>query len=132
MSTPAPAPAKKAKLGLHHSGSGSATLERTKQVLPNRENLLQLHLHEFENFTIQNKMKVNVSKTKVMKFTNTLTQDFPLEVSFSDNQNLEVIKSIKLLGIQISENLKWDQNTDYICKKAKTKIFLLRNMKKVA
>ena len=75
-------------------------------------------------------MKVNVSKTKVMKFTNTLAQDFPLEVCFSDNENLEVIQSIKLLGVQISENLKWQENTEYICKKAKTKIFLLRNMKK--
>ena len=45
-------------------------------------------------------------------------------------RRLGVIESIKLLGIQISENLKWQENIEYIYKKAKTKIFLLRNMKK--
>ena len=29
----------------------------------------------------------------------------------------------------ITNNLKWDLNTDYICAKARKKIFLLRNMK---
>ena len=61
---------------------------------------------------------------------NTLAHDLPLAVCISDNDNLEVIKSIKLLGVQISENLKWQENIEYVCKKAKTKIFLLRNMKK--
>ena len=30
----------------------------------------------------------------------------------------------------VSGNLKWNENTDYICTKAKKKIWLLRNMKK--
>ena len=47
------------------------------------------------------------------------TFDFQLEMSFSDNKNLEVIKSVKLLGLVISESLSWEENTDYICKKAR-------------
>ena len=30
----------------------------------------------------------------------------------------------------ISDSLKWDQNTEFICKRARSKIFLLRNMKR--
>ena len=74
-------------------------------------------------------MKINKLKTKVMKFSRNTKFDFPLEVSFSDNKNLEVIKSVKLLGLVISESLSWEENTDYICKKARKKIWILRGMK---
>ena len=102
--------------------------ERTNHVLPAEQNLLQTNLLDFEDFTHKNKMKINNSKTKVMKFTRSTGYDFPLEVSFSDNTHLEQVKDTKLLGIIISDSLKWDMNTEYICKRAKCKLFLLRNM----
>ena len=75
-------------------------------------------------------MKVNTSKTKVMKFNRSLYSDFPLEISFSDNNMLEEVSVYKLLGVMVSSNLKWHENTNYICNKAKKKVWLLRNMKK--
>ena len=36
---------------------------------------------------------------------------------------------MKLLGVIVSDSLKWGPNTDFICKRAKSKIWLLRNMK---
>ena len=42
---------------------------------------------------------------------------------------VEEIEEIKLLGVMVSNNLKYDSNTEYMCKKAKKKIYLLRNMK---
>ena len=48
---------------------------------------------------------------------------------FSDGKNLEVIKEFKLLGVVLEDNLKWSKNTQYICQKARSKIWLLRNMK---
>ena len=77
---------------------------------------LQFRMNEFENFSKSNKMKINNSKTKVMKFVRSLKYDFPLEVSFSDKVVLEQVETTKLLGIIIAENLKWDPNTEYICK----------------
>ena len=50
-------------------------------------------------------------------------------MSFSDNVNLEVIEKTKLLGIIINTKLKWNDNTDYICDKARKKLWLIRNMK---
>ena len=65
-----------------------------------------------------------------MKFSRSQTHDFPLEVSFFDNKFLEVVSSMKLLGVIVSDSLKWGPNTDYICKRAKAKIWLLQ-MKKL-
>ena len=104
--------------------------ERTNQILPKENNPLQWKMNEFEIFTKSNKMKINNTKTKVMKFNRSLKYDFPLEVSFSDKVLLEQVETTKLLGIIIAENVKWDPNTEYICKKARSRIYLLRSMKK--
>ena len=42
--------------------------ERTCQILPKNENLLQLYLDDAETFTINNKMKINPNKTRIIKF----------------------------------------------------------------
>ena len=55
--------------------------------------------------------------------------DFPLEVSFTDNNNLEVKKEFKLLGVMITDDLKWEKNTEYICTKAMKKMWVFRSMK---
>ena len=103
--------------------------ERTEHVLPKTNNLLQSYLDEVEQFVEVNGMKINKLKTKVIKYTRTKVLDFPLEVAFKDNKNLEVVTHMKLLGVMISDSLKWDMNTDYICQKARGKIWLIRNMK---
>ena len=103
--------------------------ERTEQILPSQNNLLQYYLDQFETFTLHNKMKITMSKTKVMKFSRSSKYDFPLEVSFSNDQILEQVGSTRLLGLIIDENLKWDKNTEYISKKVNSKFFLLRNMR---
>ena len=73
-------------------------------------------------------MKINFSKSKMIKFTRS-SKECNTKLVFSDNKMLDEIEEIKLLGLMISKNLKWEANTEYICKKAKKKIFLLRNMK---
>ena len=40
--------------------------ERTCQVFPSQNNLLQFYLDDTEKFTMENKMKVNPKKTKVI------------------------------------------------------------------
>ena len=43
-----------------------------------------------------------------------------------NNENLEIVKSTKLLGLIMSENLKWDENTNFLVKKAYKRMELLR------
>ena len=103
--------------------------ERTKNVLPDKSNILQMCINDVEEFAKSNNMQINYSKTKVMKFSRSSSIDFPLEVPFSNKVILEVIRSTKLLGVIIDENLKWESNTEYICDRARGKIWLLRPMK---
>ena len=39
-----------------------------------------------------------------------------------DNEELEVVKSFKLLGIMLTDDLKWNEHTAYIVKKAKQRL----------
>ena len=103
--------------------------ERTEQILPDNNNLLQMFMRDMENFATSNNMKINSSKTKIMKISRVTRMDFPLEISLSNKVQLEVVNTIKILGILINDRLKWDENTEYLCAKARRKIWLLRNMK---
>ena len=38
---------------------------------------------------------------------------------------------MKLLGVIITDNLRWQQNTDFICQKARQKLWTLRRMKRM-
>ena len=55
---------------------------------------------------------------------------FPLELGFSDGVHLEVIESAKILGVVISNTLKWSLNTDYIITKAMKRLWTLRKLQK--
>ena len=50
---------------------------------------------------------------------------------FSNKVNLEVITETKLVGVIISDDLRWQKNSDYICQKARGKLWTLRRMKKM-
>ena len=103
--------------------------ERTCQVLPSQNNLLQFYLDDTEKFTMENKMKVNPKKTKVISFNKSRKFDYPPEVHFSNNQTLEVVSELKLVGVIVSDDLRWKKNTDYICQKATQNLWTLRRLK---
>ena len=105
--------------------------ERTGHVLPPENNLLQFYMEDTENFVEDNKMKINMKKTKVISFTKSRKWDFPPELKFSDGTLIEYIPDTKLVGVVLSENLRWHKNTDYICQKARQKIWILRRMVKL-
>ena len=103
--------------------------ERTEHIFPSDKSTLQKQLYNVENFTKNNLMKINASKSKVMIFNKSRKYDFPPEYSFSDGQFLEVLGETKLLGIQISSDLRWFSNTKAIYTKAMSRMWLLRRMK---
>ena len=103
--------------------------ERTGHVLPDEQNLLQDYIREAEQFATNNKMVINKQKTKIMSFTKSKKWDFPPELKFSDGTEIECVSAFKLVGVIVTQDLKWSQNTEYICKKARTKLWILRRMK---
>ena len=102
--------------------------ERTNHVVPAQNNLLQAYLKDTQRYAIENKMIINKKKTQVMIFNKSRKCDFPPKIKFDDGEQLEVIPETKLLGVIISEDLSWHRNTNYICKQAREKLWILRGM----
>ena len=42
---------------------------------------------------------------------------------------MEVVESFKLLGVKIRSDLKWSENTDYICQRGYGRLWMLRRLK---
>ena len=105
--------------------------ERTGHVLPPANNLLEHYIQDTEQFTAQNKMIINKKKTKVISFNKSKKWDFPPELTFSNGSQLECISETKLVGVMLSGDLSWHKNTQYICQKAKQKLWILRRMIKL-
>ena len=72
-------------------------------------------------------MILNLNKTKVMIFNSTDNYQFGAELSLNDNK-LEVVQKTKLLGVVITNDLKWNKNTDFIVKRANIRLELLRKV----
>ena len=64
-------------------------------------------------------MILNQRKTKVMIFNFTDNYKFTTNLNLND-EKLEVVNQAKLLGVIISDDLKWDKNTEYLVKKEKS------------
>ena len=55
-----------------------------------------------------------------------------LEVAFNSRylfRPLEVVDNFKLLGVIIRSDMKWYDNTNYICQKGYARLWLLRRLK---
>ena len=66
----------------------------------------------------------------MMKFNFSKIYDFPPDLTLDGFQeNLKVIHETKLLGVIVTDDLKWHTNTKYICAKANKKMWTLRRMK---
>ena len=67
-------------------------------------------------------------KTKIMSFNFSKKYDFLPKLKAS-NKQLDVVYSHKLLGVILTSNCKWHENTSYIVKKANRRIWYLRRLK---
>ena len=84
-------------------------------------------LNQINDWTIRQKMKINEKKTKCMIFNYTKKYQFTTRLSIN-NHPVEVIKSTRLLGTIVQDNLCWDLNTKEIVRKANARMELLRKV----
>merc|ERR1712081_114943 len=103
--------------------------EKDRLILPLNQNPLKPILEDIEDFTIHQNLKINESKTEVMVFNMSKCWQFPPEVGFSADKNLDYVRKAKVLGIMVSDDLKWAENTDYITSKALARLWTLRRLK---
>ena len=65
-----------------------------------------------------------------MKFNFARKHDFPLEVKMG-SEELQQVDQMKILGVTITSDLKWQTNTENMLKKAMNRIWVLRRMKQL-
>jgi hypothetical protein len=73
---------------------------------------------------MQNKIKLNITKTKVMIINDEYDGDIML-----DGAKLEIIKEIKYLGLWIDDKLSFMIHVNYICKKISKKLFFFYKLR---
>ena len=104
---------------------------RTNHILPSENNILQEQFKKLSEFTNENEMQINCKKTKVMLFNTSKKRDFQPEIVGEDGTVFDVEEEMKLLGIKITSDLKWHANTQYICARGYSKLWMLRNLKRL-
>ena len=104
---------------------------RTSHILPQEENVMQQYMNQLVSFTNENEMQINCKKSKVMLFNTRKKYDFQPEIISETGDSLEVVEEFKLLGLKITSNLKWHANTKFICTKGYSRLWMLRNLKKL-
>ena len=98
------------------------------QLFVPTENLkTQTHTNQIHDWTVQNKMKLNNAKTKLMIFNETLNYQFSTRVYIEDTL-LDIIEETKLLGTIITTDLSWEKNTQMLIKKAYSRMTILRKL----
>ena len=84
-------------------------------------------LNVINEWTEEQKMLINVKKTKTMIFNFTENSQFTTRLKINDD-DIEVINSTRLLGTILENNLSWDLNTANLVKKANGRMELLRRV----
>ena len=97
------------------------------QFIPPQNLQSQDWLQEINNWTINQKMKINEKKTKTMIFNYTKKHQFTTRLEMN-GEKLEVIDSTRLLGTIITNNLSWDLNISDIVKRSNARMELLRKL----
>ena len=86
---------------------------RTGHYLPPESSHIHKEISRLQEYSSANQMKINVEKTKLMIFK---AIDVHPVIEMDDKQ-LEIVESMKLLGVIVTSDMKWHQNTDFITQK---------------
>ena len=48
---------------------------------------------------------------------------------YLNDKLLDVVESVKLVGVMLFSDLKWDRNVHYMCQKTQKRLLMLRRIK---
>ena len=86
-------------------------------------------MEDIKNWTDENKMKLNEKKTKNMIFNFSTNKQFSTDITVN-GEVIETVKEARLLGTIISNDLKWEANTNYLVQDSNKRLRLLHNASK--
>ena len=88
-----------------------------------------MELDRFYGWTIKNKLPINRSKCLTMKFSRSRNYDFPMEFTIGSPTILEERTTLKILGIQVQSDLRWNEQVNQMVTRASKTCWVLRRMR---
>ena len=85
-------------------------------------------VHKIREYSEQNQMKLNLTKTKFMLFNPTINYDFVPDLTV-DNINIETLEEMKLIGLTLRDDLSWKSNTKNLVTRAYKKLWIIKRLK---
>ncbi|KAL0149801.1 hypothetical protein M9458_054849 [Cirrhinus mrigala] len=95
----------------------------------NDETIYRSEVSRLARWCSDNNLSLNVEKTKeiVVDFRRVHTQHAPLSIN---GASVERVNSTKFLGVHITENLSWANNTTALAKKSQQRLYFLRKLRR--
>ena len=101
----------------------------THEVVKKRENSqAQMLLDEINDWSIANKFQLHPQKCKELRISFT-RDDVSHEDVLIDQSTLNIVESVKILGVTIQNNLKWNLHIKDTIKKAPKRLYFLKQFK---
>ncbi|KAL0190009.1 hypothetical protein M9458_017108 [Cirrhinus mrigala] len=97
----------------------------------NNESAYREEVKRLSDWCRDNNLSLNVDKTKeiIVDFRRTHPAHLPLSINGSA---VEIVRSTKFLGVHITEELTWTDNTTSLTKKAQQRLHFLRRLKRAS
>ena len=103
---------------------------RTGHQLRTENSQVFNQLKQIQKYAEDNKMKLNIPKTKLMLFNPCKSKDFMPEIELNDTR-IDLVEQSRLLGVILTSNLSWSANTEFIIEKCKKKLWILKRLRKL-
>ena len=91
-------------------------------------NTLQQALNIETSETVKDKMIINEAKCNIINFNFSGKNNLPQNLKLNGN-TIKSVTSVKLLGVIITDDLKWEENTSLICTKVNKKLYMISKLK---
>ena len=103
---------------------------RTGHYLPVEDSLVSQQVQNLVRYAEEHEMRINTNKTKMMLFNPSRTVDIQPEIVINDTE-IDLIEKSKLLGVMITSDLKWKENTDYITGRCYSRLWIIKRLKQL-
>lgn len=100
-----------------------------ESVLKNESSYMQLRVNELVRQSEVDGFQFNESKCKELRISFSRSGSLFDHITINDKQ-IEVVSSARLLGVIVSDNLRWNAHVESICKKAAKRLYFLKQLKR--
>ena len=100
-----------------------------ESVSKNETSCMQSCVDELVRQSEADGFQLNESKCKELRISFSSSPSTVDPITINDKQ-MEVVSSAKLLGVLVSDDLKWNVHVNHICKKTATRLYFLKQLKR--